>query len=178
MMHGSLSSSKRGDDSPASKPPPARGFCINGVLDPFPCLRYRLRMPDADDKLTPVNLLHHGRRRSTAMSVEPPSEISERRYRPRTFRPHRAALTSASILAPSAAPQWSGPRRRGHPLSLKVTDRSTATEGHGSADRRYSSIRDNVDGSIGGNRNTILPSDDSVHKVFGSILGRSPSPPK
>ena len=63
-----------------------------------------------------------------------------------------ACLTSASILgmAIRRAPQWSGPRRRGHPLSLTVTDRSTATEGHGSADRRYSSIRDNVDGSIGG----------------------------
>jgi hypothetical protein len=72
-MHGSLSSSKRGDDSPASKPPPARGFCINGVLDPFPCLRYRLRMPDADDKPTPVNLLHHGRRRSTARASSRPA---------------------------------------------------------------------------------------------------------
>jgi hypothetical protein len=107
MMHGSLSSSKRGDDSPASKPPPARGFCINGVLDPFPCLRYRLRMPDADDKLTPVNLLHHGASPFDCKSVESPSEIPERRYRPRTFRPDRGALTSASTRAPASAPRRS-----------------------------------------------------------------------
>jgi hypothetical protein len=42
--------------------------------------------------------------------------------------------SSASTRAPSAAPQWSGPRQRGHALSLKVADRSTAT--HGSAIRR------------------------------------------
>jgi len=80
--------------------------------------------------------------------------------------PHRRLLRGDILWKPAAS------------HSPKVTDRSTASEGHGSADRSYNSIGDGVDGRIDGNRNSIPPSDDCVHKASEPILGRSSSPPK
>ena len=165
MMHGSesLSSSKRGDDSPAfeSLSSGAGFFCINGVLDPFPCLRYRLRMPDADDKLTPVNLLHHGASPFDCKSVESPSEIPERRYRPRTFRPDRGRSLRLPFSRRPLRLEWSVPRQRGHALSpegSRIVPQPLKVTGRLIGGIVVSVIMWMV--SIGGNRNTILPSDE------------------